>query len=205
MTANDKFMDSLIMRGTARGMDGVSGWNVTILNDIMLDMIKEECEDAANRIASGGIYEWQEKHKETLGQLSDAATILGYYIVCNKGIESVMTDEFWRDIEVKSEYGSNVRSGKLVFGSSTKSTQKLSNQMNNWGWTEELIGDTIDNPYTTRGSINKATGNPATVFYTEQGSYVIVDDVTNEIVQISDNINPQNWIPDTSIEDPYKP
>lgn len=68
-----------------------------------------------------------------------------------------------------------------------------------------MIRDTVDNPFTIRNSINKATGNSATVFYTERGSYIIVDDVTNEIVQISDNINPLEWIPDASIESPYKP
>ena len=100
---------------------------------------------------------------------------------------------------------SNVRSGNLVFGSSTKSANKLSSQIRSRGWTEDLIKDTVDHPFTTRESINKATNNPATVFYTEQGSYVIVDDVTNEIVQISDNVNPLDWIPDDSIIDPYKP
>ena len=100
---------------------------------------------------------------------------------------------------------STIKSSDLVFGSSTKSTQKLMNQMNGRGWTEDLIRNTVENPYTIRTSINKATGNSATVFYTQQGSYVIVDDVTKAIVQISDNINPSTWIPDLSIVDPYIP
>ena len=54
-------------------------------------------------------------------------------------------------------------------------------------------------------SVNKATGNSATVYYTKQGSYVIVDDVTKAIVQVSDNINPSTWAPDMSIIDPYIP
>ena len=100
---------------------------------------------------------------------------------------------------------STIKSSELVFGSSTKSTQKLMNQMNSRGWTEDLIRNTVDNPYTIRSSVNKATGNSATVFYTQQGSYVIVDDVTKAIVQISDNINPSTWAPDLSIVDPYIP
>ena len=100
---------------------------------------------------------------------------------------------------------SAIKSSDLVFGSSTKSTQKLMNQMNSRGWTEDLIRNTVDNPYTIRTSVNKATGNSATVFYTQQGSYVIVDDVTKAIVQISDNINPSTWAPDLSIVDPYIP
>ena len=98
-----------------------------------------------------------------------------------------------------------IKSSELVFGSSTKSTQKLMNQMKNRGWTEDLIRNTVDNPYTSRTSVNKATGNEATVFYTQQGSYVIVDNITKEIVQISDNINPSTWAPDSSIVDPYIP
>ena len=108
--------------------------------------------------------------------------------------------------EGKSESGtSTIKGSELVFGSSTKSTQKLMNQMNSRGWTEDLIRNTVDNPYTIRTSVNKATGNSATVFYTRQGSYVIVDDVTKAIVQISDNINPSTWVPDLSIVDPYIP
>ena len=97
------------------------------------------------------------------------------------------------------------RSDKLIFGSNTKSVQKLMNQINKRGWTEGLIKDTVDNPFTIRQSINKATGNTASVFYTERGAYVIVDDITNEIVQISDNIDQTTWIPDTSIINPYIP
>ena len=98
---------------------------------------------------------------------------------------------------------SNIKSSELIFGSDTKSTRKLMSQINNRGWTENLIKDTVDNPYTVRNSLNKATGNSATVFYTQQGSYVIVDDVTKSIVQVSDNINPSTWVPDSSIINPY--
>lgn len=73
------------------------------------------------------------------------------------------------------------------------------------GWTENDIRSTVDNPFTTRTSTNKATGNPATVFYTERGAYVIIDDVTNAVVQISDNINPSTWIPDSGIVNPFSP
>jgi len=68
-----------------------------------------------------------------------------------------------------------------------------------------LIGETVDIPFTIRKSINKATGNTATVFYTEQGSYVIIDDVTKAIVQVSNNNDPLSWKPDESIIDPYIP
>jgi hypothetical protein len=81
----------------------------------------------------------------------------------------------------------------------------LKNQMNARGWTKDTVINTVDKPYTTRISVNKATGNPATVYYTKQGSYVIVDDVSKVIDQVSDNINPVTWAPDASIMNPYIP
>ena len=96
--------------------------------------------------------------------------------------------------------------GKTIqFGSDTKSAQKLTNQMNQRGWTENSVRNTVNSPYAIRASINKATGNSATVYYTKKGSYIIIDDVTNAIVQVSDNISPSTWIPDTGIIDPYIP
>ena len=62
-----------------------------------------------------------------------------------------------------------------------------------------------EDPYAIRASVNKVTGNFATVFYTQQGSYIIVDNVAKTMVQINDNINPLTWMPDLSIVDPYIP
>lgn len=73
------------------------------------------------------------------------------------------------------------------------------------GWTENAVRDTVSNPYTKRVSINKATGNPSTVYYNKTVRYVIIDDVTNAIVQVSDNVNPSAWAPDPSLVDPYLP
>jgi len=99
----------------------------------------------------------------------------------------------------------NTTGKDVTFGSNTKSSTKLNNQMNERGWTQDTVIDTVDNPYTTRVSVNKATGNPATAYYTKQGSYVIVDDIKKVIVQVSDNINPSTWAPDASIVNPYIP
>lgn len=110
------------------------------------------------------------------------------------------------NIKVYQQLKSNgVRSERLVYGSNTKSAHKLHSQMSRRGWTEDLINDTVDHPFTIRRSFNKATGGPATVFYNADGSYVVVDDITNEIIQISDKTNLSNWSPDDSIIDPYKP
>lgn len=119
-------------------------------------------------------------------------------------------DQFGNDIEQFKKYsnsdtGEDISSKNIQYGSNSKSSNKLSSQMDARGWTKEIIEDTVDNPFTTRSSWNKATGNKATVFYKENGAYVIVDNKTKEIVQISDNINPGTWIPDSSIINPYIP
>lgn len=93
---------------------------------------------------------------------------------------------------------------EIVYGSDAKSESKLYRQMQKRGWTKELVQSTVDNPYTTRKSTNKATGNTATVYYNEDGSHVILDDVSNEVIQVSDR-GDLNWAPDGSIIDPYIP
>jgi len=93
----------------------------------------------------------------------------------------------------------------LVFGSEAKSATKLDSQMNQRGWTKETIRATVDSPYTIRESINKATGNVATAYYNQRGAYVVVDNVTREVVQISDFNHPETWVPDSGIINPYFP
>jgi hypothetical protein len=98
-----------------------------------------------------------------------------------------------------------IRGSDIVFGSDSKSLQKLSRQMKERGWTEQSVRDLVDNHYTTRKSTNVTNNNPpATVFYREDGHHVIVDDITGEVVQVSDRTDPK-WIPDKNIIDPYKP
>ncbi len=93
-------------------------------------------------------------------------------------------------------------SDEIKFESPTKSYGKVQNQIKNRGWTQESIKNTVDNPFQTRNAINRATGNGATAYYDIDGDYVIIDNVTKEIVQISDKFDPE-WKPDISIIDPY--
>ena len=72
------------------------------------------------------------------------------------------------------------------------------------GWTMDTMNDVVGNPYTTREAFNKATGNSATVYYNKVGDYVVVDDITGELVQTS-KFGDTGWIPDATIKNPYKP
>ena len=106
---------------------------------------------------------------------------------------------------VTAEDGEN-SGNNLEFGGNTKSETKLKNEMVNRGWTEKEVSDLVDSPYAKRDSVNKANGNSATVYYNKDGSYVVVDNGTHEVIQVSGNrTDPTQWIPDSSIIDPYIP
>ncbi|MEJ5092829.1 hypothetical protein GEO21_22545 [Sphingobacterium faecium] len=81
-------------------------------------------------------------------------------------------------------------------------TKKISKQMARRGWTRELIHKTVNSPFTTRQAVNRATGNASTAYFEKSGSYVVKDNVTNEIIQISNRLDPK-WIPDETIINPY--
>ena len=72
------------------------------------------------------------------------------------------------------------------------------------GWTMDTMNKVVGKPYTTREAFNKATGNAATAYYNKAGDYVVVDNVTGELVQTSKFGDP-GWIPDATINNPYKP
>jgi hypothetical protein len=83
-------------------------------------------------------------------------------------------------------------------------TPKIVKQMGSRGWSEGLINSTVRNPHTTRVATNKATGNAATAFFTKEGAYVVRDNVTGQIIQVSNRLDPR-WVPDATIINPYIP
>lgn len=78
---------------------------------------------------------------------------------------------------------------------------KVANQLAKRGWSRDLINKTVNNPYTTRAAFNRATGNAATAYFTREGFYVVRDNVTGLIQQISNRLDPK-WIPDATIINP---
>ena len=72
------------------------------------------------------------------------------------------------------------------------------------GWSGETIEETVRKPYATSDATNKATGEDATAYFNKDGSYVVKDNNSNDIIQIS-NKNDPNWVPDPTIKTPYKP
>lgn len=87
---------------------------------------------------------------------------------------------------------------------------KKFNQMAQRGWTRESIHSLVNNPRATSGAINKATGNPATAYFRADGHYVVRDNVTGQLVQMSDTRMPigygqGRWTPDETIKNPFIP
>ena len=140
---------------------------------------------------------------DTLGDVALAGTVIDSSSAMSL-INSIVQASVGIGVGGTSD-NNNPSATELKFESDTKSAQKLNNEMEKRGWTKDTVKDTVNNPHTTRKSTYKANGNSATVYYKENGAYVVVDDVTKEVVQVSDNINPSAWTPDSGIIDPYKP
>ncbi len=82
---------------------------------------------------------------------------------------------------------------------STSIAPKIRKQMDKRGWTQTDIDDTIANPTRTvetrdtRWNPDGTKNNdPATAYYDADGNYVIKNDVTGDIVQVSDKTDP-DW------------
>lgn len=88
--------------------------------------------------------------------------------------------------------------------SATNIGNKIQKQMGRRGWTPESIKDTVNKPYTAREAANRATGNKATAYFNKDGSYVVRDNITGDIIQISNRYD-LNWVPDATIKNPYLP
>jgi hypothetical protein len=101
------------------------------------------------------------------------------------------------------EYGSGLSGRGVVNNSTVGVSKKISGQMGERGWTSDLLDSTRNKPFTTRDALNKSNGNKATAYFNKDGSHMVIDNGTNNIIQIS-NRNDPNWRPDATIVNPYK-
>lgn len=87
----------------------------------------------------------------------------------------------------------------------TKIGPKIAEQLEERGWTPEAVIETVANP-TRIGSTTDdrrvegvQRGEPATAYGNEDGSYVVRNDRTGDIVQVSDRTDP-SWRVDPRIK-----
>lgn len=112
--------------------------------------------------------------------------------------------------ELKVEVARGAREAEKKITTNFPTQGRKYNQITRRGWSQDTIDELVNNPYTTREAVNKATGNKATAYFRRDGHYVVRDDVTGNIVQMSDTkISVGNgsgqWRPDDSIRNPYIP
>ena len=82
--------------------------------------------------------------------------------------------------------GAAVAAGaKAVLKSSLKYSKKIQKQMPERGWSKDQIEATVKNPHTTAKTTYKGTGESATAYINKDGSYVVVKNATQEIIQVS--------------------
>ena len=78
--------------------------------------------------------------------------------------------------------------------------KKIKQQMSKRGWTEEMLELVYLNPGKTEKTRDKRYNidgtrkdDHATVYYRSDGAYIVCNDITCDVVQVSD-INDPNWI-----------
>jgi len=104
-------------------------------------------------------------------------------------------------IQIGALYNASTDSNKVkdVQFSDKQSQAQWNKQMAERGWTKSSILDLINTTKTTGTSINRYTGNSCTVYFNKMGGYVVIDDVTKKIVQIS-QYDMKNFITDSAIK-----
>ena len=63
-------------------------------------------------------------------------------------------------------------------------SSKILRQMTTRGWTKQEILDTVKGGKVF-AVVNKATGGPATEYVATSGKFVVVDDATKQVIQVS--------------------
>jgi hypothetical protein len=84
------------------------------------------------------------------------------------------------------------------------------NQLAQRGWSRDSINQLVNSPFAARAATNRATGNPATAYFRSDGHYIVRDNLTGNLVQMSDTrlrigTGAGQWRPDSSIVDPIIP
>jgi Colicin E5 ribonuclease domain len=75
--------------------------------------------------------------------------------------------------------------------------ENKTNQVTKRGWSLDSIKEVMSNPALVRNTsdnpsvFNQANGNPVTYYYRSDGNYVVIDDITGQVVQVSDTFDPR--------------
>jgi filamentous hemagglutinin len=143
------------------------------------------------------------------GVIADPATELdpaikaGPLVTPNPGQEAVGT----LVTALVPQWIQNLLSGVITVDAKPIIDTKIADQLEGRGWTEDDIqaaikngptGTSVDKRSATKSPDGVARNDPATVYGTPSG-YVVVNDRTGEVVQVSDKADP-DWIVDGRIQ-----
>lgn len=70
----ERFINGLENAGVLNNMDEVSGWDVHILNDAMIEMLRRDCKETAERIETNKFAKWTEEHRSGMSKFADVMT-----------------------------------------------------------------------------------------------------------------------------------
>ncbi|MBK23095.1 MAG: hypothetical protein CME70_03730 [Halobacteriovorax sp.] len=113
-----------------------------------------------------------------------------------KAFSTLVTSARKLGMSKKFKYGDFTR-----FKPSSINPVKVGKQMKRRGWTNSSIGETINKPhqkFKTRDVRHNSNGarmnDPATGYVNRDGSYIVRNDRTGDIVQLSDRSAPSEWL-----------
>jgi RHS repeat-associated protein len=89
------------------------------------------------------------------------------------------------------------KGASLMLGPATRFGEKIENQLARRGWTKRLVKSTLDDPARTVATrdVRHLPGgtrisDPATAYYSRRGGYIVRNNRTGDIVQVSNRTNP---------------
>ncbi|MBI4359966.1 MAG: hypothetical protein HY564_02650 [Candidatus Jacksonbacteria bacterium] len=122
--------------------------------------------------------------------LATSAGLAGYMLSSGAGAKWVENGE------ISAQPTKNQNNSRIEL----QYSDKIKGQMSKRGWDQATLEDVVQNPSKTGTAIDRtAGGEPATAYFDKSGNYVVVNNRTNNIVQIS-NRNTVNWHVDSSIQ-----
>jgi hypothetical protein len=94
-----------------------------------------------------------------------------------RSVECGRSHSYWSlhwDGHVCRDWRAALAAGKAFLKSSLKYSPKIARRMSRRGWSKQQIESTIKSAYTTAKTTVKGTGESATAYINNDGSYVVV-------------------------------
>ena len=113
----------LYVRGSTSGMYEVPGWQPDLLNEAMIELLRKDCEDTAERIETNAYYRWQEKNKQHIRWYAEKGMELAYasLILWDMTAEQTRASRQMEEVKKYAEKVNEVEkeAGQVEGGSST--------------------------------------------------------------------------------------